>query len=63
MEKNTKRKINIAIGFVIALIYLILPVDFVPDAVPVVGWVDDIIAVLLAVANAIRLGAKIRNYK
>ena len=27
----------------VAIIYLIVPVDFVPDAVPVVGTLDDLI--------------------
>lgn len=32
----------------LAIIYLIVPVDFVPDAVPVVGTLDDLVPVLLA---------------
>ena len=61
MDKKTKYKLNIGIGFVIALIYLLLPTDFVPDPMPVAGWIDDIIAILLAIANAVRMGAKLRN--
>ena len=26
---------------VVALLYIISPVDFVPDVVPVAGWIDD----------------------
>ena len=26
---------------VVALLYIVSPVDIVPDVVPVVGWVDD----------------------
>lgn len=34
--------------------YALTPVDFVPDAVPVIGMVDDLIFIPLAVALAVR---------
>ena len=34
--------------FIIALIYLISPIDFVLDIVPVVGVLDDIVALIIA---------------
>jgi len=27
---------------VLALLYIISPIDFIPDPIPVVGWVDDL---------------------
>ena len=27
---------------VLALLYIISPVDMIPDPIPVVGWVDDV---------------------
>jgi uncharacterized membrane protein YkvA (DUF1232 family) len=27
---------------VLALLYIISPVDFIPDPIPVLGWVDDV---------------------
>jgi uncharacterized membrane protein YkvA (DUF1232 family) len=27
---------------VLALLYIISPVDLIPDPIPVVGWVDDV---------------------
>ncbi len=33
-----------------ALVYLISPIDFVPDIIPFAGWVDDIAAILLSAA-------------
>lgn len=62
MDKPTKYKWGIFITLFVALVYLIVPVDIVPDAVPVLGWIDDIVAILLAVANAIRLVQKIKNH-
>jgi uncharacterized membrane protein YkvA (DUF1232 family) len=61
MQKSTKYKVNIVIGAVIALIYVLLPIDISPDAVPLVGWIDDIIAVLLAIANGLLFASKLRK--
>ncbi len=33
-----------------ALAYVVSPVDFIPDAIPFVGWLDDIGVMSLAVA-------------
>jgi uncharacterized membrane protein YkvA (DUF1232 family) len=35
--------------------YAVTPVDFIPDAIPVVGIIDDLIFIPLAVALAVRL--------
>ena len=32
----------IVLILVLALLYIISPVDVVPDPIPVVGWVDDV---------------------
>ena len=39
---------------ILALIYLIRPFDIVPDIMPVVGFMDDLIAILAAVAFTIK---------
>ena len=31
-----------------SLLYLISPLDFIPDIIPLAGWIDDIVAVLLS---------------
>lgn len=61
MDKTSKLKISAVISIAVALVYLFIPSDIVPDAVPVVGWIDDAIAILVAVANTIRLVAKMRK--
>lgn len=61
MQKKTKYKLNIWIGAIIALIYVLIPVDISPDIVPVIGWIDDVIVVLLAIANGIAFASKIRK--
>ncbi|MCR5051000.1 MAG: DUF1232 domain-containing protein [Paludibacteraceae bacterium] len=59
MEKRTKYKWNIGIGLVVMLLYVILPTDVMPDVVPVMGWIDDAVAVLLGIGNAIMWAKKL----
>ena len=33
----------IVLILVLALLYIISPIDIVPDPIPVVGWVDDVL--------------------
>ena len=63
MSKSTKYKWNIWIGAIIALIYVLIPFDVSPDAIPVLGWIDDLVAILLAIANGIIFGRKLRNMR
>lgn len=55
MEASKKRKISAGLGLLAAIIYVIVPTDLMPDVVPMMGWIDDTIAILLAVGNALRL--------
>lgn len=41
-----------------ALIYVISPVDLVPDAIPLLGWLDDLGVFSLALAWAARQAAR-----
>lgn len=61
MQKATKYKMHIGIGALIALIYVLIPIDVAPDAMPVVGWIDDLIAVLLAVTNGLVFASKLKH--
>lgn len=42
----------------VAAIYLLLPVDLVPDAVPVVGTLDDLVPILISLVLQARMGHK-----
>jgi uncharacterized membrane protein YkvA (DUF1232 family) len=44
-----------------ALAYVISPVDFIPDVVPFVGWLDDIGVMSLAVAWMWRIVGRYRE--
>ena len=35
----------------LAALYVISPIDLIPDVIPVVGWIDDLGVVMLAVAS------------
>ena len=61
MQKSSKYKLNIIIGALVALLYLIIPVDISPDTVPIIGWIDDIIAILLAITNGILWAKKLKK--
>ncbi len=37
-------KIRSIIGLAVIIVYIVLPVDFVPDFIPLAGWIDDLIA-------------------
>jgi uncharacterized membrane protein YkvA (DUF1232 family) len=63
MQKSTKYKLSIWIAILVAISYFFIPFDIFPDAVPVMGWIDDIIVILMAVTNGLVLGSKLRKNK
>jgi uncharacterized membrane protein YkvA (DUF1232 family) len=44
-----------------ALVYVVSPVDLIPDAIPFVGWLDDVGVMSLAVAWMWRIVARYRE--
>lgn len=40
------------VGIVVALIYFLSPIDFIPDSIPVIGLIDDAAVILFAVDSA-----------
>ena len=63
MQRSTKYKLNIGIGALIAFLYVLIPVDVSPDVVPIVGWIDDLVAILLAVTNGLVFASKLKKDK
>ena len=53
---------GLAVFFVImSLLYTASPIDLVPDAIPVVGWLDDAGFLVTAAMNAVQQFAKDQN--
>jgi uncharacterized membrane protein YkvA (DUF1232 family) len=44
----------VAVVLLLALLYIVSPVDFIPDFIPVVGWLDDLLIGAGAGATALR---------
>lgn len=36
---------------IIALVYILSPIDLIPDFVPVFGWLDDVVAFLIGLRS------------
>jgi len=58
--KNPK-SIAAIVFIILNLIYIISPIDFIPDFIPVIGWIDDIIALLIAISIGVKLFIKKRS--
>jgi len=53
---------GLAVFFVImSLLYTVSPIDLAPDAIPVVGWLDDVGFLVTATMNAVQQFAKDQN--
>jgi uncharacterized membrane protein YkvA (DUF1232 family) len=62
--KRSRGSINIFwmwLIVIIAVLYVISPIDFMPDLVPVIGWIDDVVIALTAISIALPKIAK-RNH-
>ncbi|MDB5034723.1 MAG: hypothetical protein JWQ98_1964 [Chlorobi bacterium] len=42
------------VGIVLAVIYIVSPVDAIPDVIPVVGWLDDLGVLAILVGSLMR---------
>jgi uncharacterized membrane protein YkvA (DUF1232 family) len=42
------------VRLVLLLVYLVLPIDLIPDFIPVVGYADDAVVVALALRSVVR---------
>ena len=61
MQAKTKYKLNIWLSVIVSLAYVLIPTDISPDMIPVAGWIDDAVVVLIAVGNAIHFAMKLKK--
>lgn len=51
-DPSLPRGVRVRLGAL--LVYLALPIDLVPDVIPVVGYADDVVVVALALRSVVR---------
>lgn len=55
-NKNNPKAIRLAAALGVA--YLLFPFDFLPDLMPVIGWLDDLLVILGVVGYILNLRKK-----
>jgi uncharacterized membrane protein YkvA (DUF1232 family) len=53
--RDTRTPASAKLATIAAVLYVISPVDFVPDLIPILGWLDDGVVALLLLKWAQRL--------
>jgi uncharacterized membrane protein YkvA (DUF1232 family) len=50
------------VGTAVIVLYVLSPIDLIPDAIPIVGWIDDIVIASFAIRFMLaRLPAHVRG--
>jgi len=64
-NKGEKYSISPAVLAIVvgALLYVISPIDIIPDAIPVIGFIDDAAIITAAITQIKKIGDDIKNYK
>ncbi|WP_020476161.1 YkvA family protein [Zavarzinella formosa] len=39
---------------ILSAIYIISPIDLIPDVIPVLGWIDDVVALVIGVSAMLK---------
>jgi uncharacterized membrane protein YkvA (DUF1232 family) len=55
-DDQVPRKVRVGLGLL--LVYLLLPIDLVPDFIPVIGYADDAVIVMLVLRYVTRQAGK-----
>lgn len=55
-NKSAKSGIKAWIPLILAIIYTVSPVDLVPDSLPIAGWLEDILFLIVGGLNGIENG-------
>lgn len=60
-DRSLKVRIRVAVGAL--LLYLLCPIDLVPDFIPVVGYADDAVIIALILRYVIRVSGREALYR
>ena len=60
-QSNEVSHVGAWIGAVLAVLYMVSPVDILPDVIPVAGWVDDLLITVTGGLNLIQSYAEESN--
>jgi len=52
-EININKSWNWIIGL-LAILYIASPIDFIPDFIPIVGWIDDLFVLVAGLLPMVR---------
>lgn len=53
--ERTPAKWPAAIPIVLSLLYGVMPLDLIPDLIPLLGWSDDVAVMMTGVAIAVKM--------
>ncbi len=51
---DSRTPLNVKFFLILAFLYLISPIDLIPDFIPVAGWIDDLVIVPTLMALAFK---------
>lgn len=55
MKAIIKNKLKFTDWFtlLVSIIYIVMPLDFAPDTLPFLGWIDDLLALFIAITTLV----------
>lgn len=56
-EIHIEESWKLIVGF-LSILYIISPIDFIPDVIPIVGWIDDLVVGIFGVLPMFRSALK-----
>ena len=58
MMLNSRVPVKYKLLPILAILYVVSPFDFLPDFIPMIGWADDLLVLILAICAFIGLSQK-----
>lgn len=68
VKKVPQRKNKLLLGIIflpliLAIVYIVFPLDFLPDFAPIIGWIDDTVAGIFGVSLTAMLNSLSKSFK